>query len=250
VSRIVCWFSCGAASAVATKMIVEEHKRLGQGKEIVIAYTEVKQEHEDNKRFLRDCEQWFGIPITVLQNERYKGDIYEVFIRTGYLVGPTGAACTRLLKKSVRKDFEKPTDTQVFGFTVEEQARYNSFLDANNIDCRVPLIEHGLTKQDCLGVLAKAGIEIPAMYKLGYSNNNCIGCVKGGAGYWNKIRVDFPETFETMAQIENLMGRTIVKHKGERISLRNLPPDAGRDQPEPNFDCGVVCYAAFKQLEE
>lgn len=31
------------------------------------------------------------------------------------------------------------------------------------------------------------------MYDLGYANNNCIGCVKGGIGYWNKIRIDFPE---------------------------------------------------------
>lgn len=249
-SRVVCWFSCGAASAVATKMIVEEHKRSKDTRELVIAYTEVKQEHEDNKRFLKECENWFGIPITVLRNEKYNGDIYDVFLRTGYLVGPTGAACTRLLKKSVRKDFERPTDTQVFGFTIEERDRFDSFLDANNIDCRVPLIEYGLTKQDCLGVIAKAGIDIPAMYKLGYSNNNCIGCVKGGMGYWNKIRVDFPEVFETMAQVEELMGRTIVKHKGERIPLRDLPPDAGRGQPEPNFDCGIVCYAAFSQIEE
>jgi len=248
-SRIVCWFSCGAASAVATKMIVEEHKRSNNDRELVIAYTEVKQEHNDNKRFLKECEDWFGVQTTVLRNDKYNGDIYEVFMRTGYLVGPTGAACTRLLKKSVRKDFERPTDTQVFGFTVEERARYDSFLDANNIDCRVPLIEYGLTKQDCLGVLAKAGIEIPAMYKLGYSNNNCIGCVKGGAGYWNKIRIDFPEVFETMSNIEEIMGRTIVKHKGKRIPLRELPLDAGRDNPEPNFDCGVVCYAAYSQIE-
>ena len=24
------------------------------------------------------------------------------------------------------------------------------------------------------------GIEIPVMYRLGYNNNNCVGCVKGG----------------------------------------------------------------------
>jgi hypothetical protein len=55
------------------------------------------------------------------------------------------------------------------------------------------LIENKLSKNECAGILAGAGIEIPMMYKLGYNNNNCIGCVKGGAGYWNKIRVDFPK---------------------------------------------------------
>jgi len=52
--RTVCWFSCGAASAVATKLTLAENK------DVVIAYTEVKEEHPDNKRFLKQCEEWFG----------------------------------------------------------------------------------------------------------------------------------------------------------------------------------------------
>ena len=61
-----------------------------------------------------------------------------------------------------------------------------------------PLIEKKLTKPECLYYLEAAGIERPEMYKLGYGNNNCIGCVKGGKGYWNKIRKDFPEYFDRM----------------------------------------------------
>ena len=46
----------------------------------------------------------------------------------------------------------------------------------------------------------RAGVKLPAMYGLGYEHNNCIGCVKGGMGYWNKIRKDFPDAFEKMAK--------------------------------------------------
>ena len=60
-------------------------------------------------------------------------------------------------------------------------------------------------------MLWKAGIEIPAMSKMGYNNNNCIGCVKGGMGYWNKIRKDFPEVFAQMAQIERDVGATCLE---------------------------------------
>jgi hypothetical protein len=242
-TRIVCWFSCGAASAVAAKLAIQDNAgRLP----LVVAYTEVMQEHPDNRRFLAECEKWFGVPITVLRNERYGGDIYEVFLRTRYLVGPSGAACTRLLKKGVRNKFERPGDRQVFGFTAEEQQRYEDFQDDNAaVDVAVPLIEHKLSKQDCLGVLARGGIEIPAMYKLGYKNNNCIGCVKGGAGYWNKIRVDFPEVFEKMAQVEEELGRTInvtrVGGERKRITLRQLDPAAGRYEDEADISCGVVC---------
>ncbi len=55
-------------------------------------------------------------------------------------------------------------------------------------------------------MIERAGIELPAMYKLGYRNNNCIGCPKGGMGYWNKIRVDFPEVFERMAALQRELG--------------------------------------------
>ena len=56
-NRIVCWFSCGAASAVATKIAIAENA----GKlPLIVAYTEVIEEHPDNKRFLADCEKWFG----------------------------------------------------------------------------------------------------------------------------------------------------------------------------------------------
>ena len=42
-------------------------------------------------------------------------------------------------------------------------------------------------------LIERAGLRLPEMYRLGYANANCVGCVKGGAGYWNKIRRDFPE---------------------------------------------------------
>ena len=48
-SRVVCWFSCGAASAVATKLAITEYANSGM--EIVIARCIVKEEHSDNDRF-------------------------------------------------------------------------------------------------------------------------------------------------------------------------------------------------------
>lgn len=90
------------------------------------------------------------------------------------------------------------------------------------------------------------------MYRLGYKNNNCIGCVKGQAGYWNKIRVDFPERFAEMAMIERELGRTICKKEWKengkrhlkRIFLDELPSDLGRYDAEPDISCGIICQTA------
>jgi 3'-phosphoadenosine 5'-phosphosulfate sulfotransferase (PAPS reductase)/FAD synthetase len=233
--RTVCWFSCGAASAVATKIALASTKG-----EIIIAYTEVMEEHPDNKRFLKDCEKWFGQKILILGNDKYERSIYKVFEKN-YIRTPKGAPCTRSLKKQVRQRFERIDDKQVFGYTAEEQTRLDRFIDANsdvNIWC--PLIDKGLTKEDCLAMLENANIQLPEMYRLGYHNNNCIGCVKGGMGYWNKIKVDFPEAFDKMAKLERFKKQTIFKDR----YLDELKPDDGNYPQEQSIECSIFCQMA------
>ena len=115
--RIVCWFSCGAASAVATKLAIAENA----GKlPLIIAYTEVVEEHPDNKRFLKDCESWFDQEIKILRNDFYEGSIYRVFEKN-YIRTPKGAPCTRALKKQVRQRFEETTDRQVLAIRLKNK---------------------------------------------------------------------------------------------------------------------------------
>lgn len=242
-SRIVCWFSCGAASAVATKLAIAANR--GTGIPLVVAYTHVLEEHSDNKRFLMDCQEWFGQEIVILKNEKYNGSINEVFRVERFLVGPKGAACTRLLKKGVRLNFQQHGDRQVFGYTAEEIDRVDRFIDANgDVDLWSILIDKGLTKEDCLALIQKSGIKLPAMYELGYHNNNCIGCVKGGAGYWNKIRVDFPLVFAQRAKTERILNRTICKVGQTRVFLDELPNNVGNYLTEPSIQCGIFCELA------
>jgi hypothetical protein len=240
-SRIVCWFSCGAASAVATKFAIEENA----GKlPIIIAYTEVIEEHPDNKRFLAECEQWFGQEILILGNDRYKRSIFETF-KVSAMNIKGSAPCTQRLKKQVRQKFEKVNDRQVFGYTAEEQMRLERFLDANaDVNIWVPLIDRGLMKEDCLAILANSKIELPTMYKLGYHNNNCIGCVKGGMGYWNKIKVDFPDAFERMAALERFKNQSVLKDR----FLDELKPSDGNYPEEPRIECSIFCQLAEQDL--
>jgi hypothetical protein len=235
--RIVCWFSCGAASAVATKIAISENNGVLP---LIIAYTEVIEEHPDNKRFLADCEKWFGQEIIILGNDKYKRSIYETF-KTSAMNIKGSAPCTQRLKKQVRIKFEQPNDRQVFGYTAEEQNRLDRFIDANNdVDIWTPLIDKGLTKEDCLAMLENAKIELPVMYRMGYSNNNCIGCVKGGMGYWNKIKNDFPEHFERMSNLERFKNQSVLKDR----FLDELKPTDGNYPEEQNIECSIFCQLA------
>ena len=248
-SRVVSWFSCGAASAVATKLAIQTEKN------ITVAYCEVIEEHPDNARFLKDCEEWFGEKIVILGNDKYKRSIYEVFNKTNYLAGHGGARCTLELKKNVRKSFEKPSDVQVFGYTVEEQHRVDRFIDANNeVKMITPLIDKGLTKQDCLAIIQDAGIELPEMYKLGYKNNNCRGCVKAQSpAYWKKIQIDFPDYFNAMIEQENRLGVKICKTTIDgvadvRIPLTELPKRIKPMDDSIDVQCGIFCHMAEQDI--
>ena len=239
--RRLVWFSCGAASAVAAKIATWIYPDC----EILYCNT-LKYEHEDNERFLRDIERWIGKEIRILSSKKYE-DIYDVFDRTGWLIGVNGARCTTELKRNVRKAYQREGDTHMFGLTADEDGRIADFEDDNpDLALKWVLQGVGITKDDCYRIIQGAGIELPAMYRLGYNNNNCIGCVKGQQGYWNKIRIDFPEMFEKMAKQERKMDVAINKSyagdgKRKRVFLDELDPKAGRNVPMPNIDCGVLC---------
>src|SRR6266545_4371194 len=210
--RVLVWFSCGAASAVATKLALSKYSQ-----RVVIAYCDTGSEHPDSQRFL---------------------------------VGPEGALCTTELKKMVRFAFQRADDIQIFGYTAEERARAERFCTLNfDVRLETPLIDARLTKADCLAIVERAGIELPAMYRLGYRNNNCVGCVKGGIGYWNKIRRDFPEIFARMATLERKLGRTVLP-AARGTYLDELDPLRGNHADEPTFECSLLCYMAEQDVRK
>ena len=245
----IAWFSCGATSAVACKLALQMYD------DVRIFYIETNSGHPDNERFIQDCERWYGQPIERRQSTKYK-DVDDVLIRKTYINGPHGAACTSLLKKAVRYEIQDELgewDGQVWGFDFcEREVNRAIRFRQQNPDTKplFPLIERQISKPDALGMLWKAGIEIPAMYRLGYSNNNCIGCVKGGIGYWNKIRRDFPDRFRRMAEIERIVGATCLKDEHGRIWLDELDPNRGDDVKAIMPECSIICQIEFANIED
>lgn len=248
--RIVCQFSCGAASAVATKLALAKY-----GERCVIVNAYVEEEHPDNRRFGADCERWFGRPIVNLRDTKYDASAIKVFETVGYIKGPRGASCTTRIKRGLLDKWKEPSDIMVLGYTAEEQERADDFRERNpDKNVLFPLIERGLTKEDCKAMVERAGLTLPAMYLLGYDNANCIGCVKGGLGYFRAVREDFPMQFERLAQAEDkvaeLHGKNayILRHRsgplaGQRFPLRELPAGpAHRGEPLPS--CGLFCELA------
>lgn len=262
-TRHVVWFSCGATSAVAAKLTLAETGHT----DVVIVYTDPGSEHRDNSRFMADCEAWFEHPILTLKSDKYV-DTWDVWEKRRFLNSPAGALCTVELKKKLRMAYQRPDDVQVFGYDADEADRANRFRDINpEVALYTPLISRGLTHADCLAIIERAGIELPVMYRQGYEHNNCIGCPKGGMGYWNKIRADYPIQFGRMAKLERELNATCVRETvptgtthdrtddfGESFTVANtrsvpvfldeLDPSRGDYKTEPKIECSLLCALA------
>ena len=242
--RLICWFSCGAASAVNAKIALND---FGSSFNVEVVHCDtLAPEHPDNARFKAQVEDWLGVKIITLHSEHYTMPV-QVFRARKFIFAPNeGAPCSTELKKMPRLAYQRDNDTHAFGFTIEESNRIVDFT-ANNPELKLcwPLTFRGYSKQDCFRCLQRAGIKLPALYLLGYQNNNCIGCVKGGMGYWNKIRVDFPEKFAEMAALERELGFAMLTDRrgGKRVPLflDQLKPGTGRYASEPPISCGPAC---------
>lgn len=239
---MIVWFSCGAASAVASKKAIETYS---SEFEILIVNCDTRpSEHKDNYRFCTDVEKWLGQPIVFIRNENY-GTVDDVFEKTRYMSGVRGARCTTELKKLPRHSFALPDDTHIFGFTSEESRRMKNFQDRNpELKLKWVLKDAGITKSQCYQILKDAGIELPAMYKLGFDNNNCPGCVKASSPwYWSQVRKHFPEVFKRRCEQSRALGVRLVEIKShQRIFLDELPEmEFKKRGKKENLSCGPEC---------
>jgi hypothetical protein len=156
----------------------------------------------------------------------------------------------------------------VFGFEFDKKEfnRANS-LKMNHPKAKAiyPLLMFGYDKDHCMRAVQEAGIEIPVMYKMGFRNNNCFGtgCVQGGIGYWQKMKRDFPDKFDAMAEMEwkltDMKGEpvTMLKDQGKGakssgnvlVFLKKHPnyphlkclDDIEGKEVEPLFECNGFC---------
>ena len=244
---IIAWFSCGATSAVACKIALQKYS------DVHIYYIETGSAHPDNERFIKECELWFGKSIIRVRSKLYS-NVDEVLLSRRYINSPSGAPCTFFLKKKVRAEIEDEIrcwEGQVWGFDYcrREINRAIRFKQQNPKTKPIfPLIDCQISKSDAMAILQRVGIKIPFMYQLGYNNNNCIGCVKGGIGYWNKIRIDFPERFQKMAEIERKINATCISDDEGKVYLDELDPKRGKQVSPIIPECSIVCDIEFADI--
>lgn len=220
----VLWWSGGITSAVACKIALDI---LGRRK-CVVVMIDTKNEDPDTYRFKRDCEKWYGQPIYTISAIGKDGDKYssieDIWEKNLSLNIAKGAICSTEAKRAAREAFmhENPNITRsVFGyeFDIKETKRAIGMKNANpEIGPLFPLLMYGLNKSDCIKIVQEEGIRVPNSYLSGFRNNNCMGrtgCVRGGIGYWQKMKTDRPEVYREMAEREH----RLTKKKGKPVTM-------------------------------
>jgi hypothetical protein len=237
--RVIVWFSCGAASTTAGYLAI---KKYGRARVSLVYCNTLASEHPDNARYLRDVEKWLRKKVTIISSDLY-ASIDEVFEKTRYMAGISGARCTGEMKKKPRFAFQRPDDIHIFGMTCEEEKRIEN-LQRSNPELKFDWIlrDTSTTKAMCMSLIVKFHIRLPILYSLGFKNNNCIGCVKATSiEYWKKVRRYFPEVFaRRAAQCRDLNVRLTRLH-GERIFIDEIPIDDDDAPVEENISCGPEC---------
>lgn len=213
--KVIGWWSGGIASAVVCKLIIDDFG-VDNCRIIMI---DTLNEDPDTYRFMMDCEEWYGCKIETIRNEKYDS-IQEVWYEFQSLNVSFGAICSSELKREARLQWQRENDyyAQAFGFDTDEINRAMSMkLNYSGTKPIFPLLNRMLSKEECIEMVQEAGIEIPNMYKLGFSNNNCFqtGCVQGGIGYWQKMGREHPGKFDKMAQVEH----DLTDMRGEPVTM-------------------------------
>ena len=240
---IAVWFSCGAASAVAAKLAMEKY---GKHNKVKILNNPVFEEDEDNQRFRMQVGVWLGVSIETVINPNWpSASAVDVWNKRKFMSGPKGAPCTGELKVKARQIWEKNNhvDWHVLGFTSEEKHRFERFKLTERKNTIAPLIDDNLSKQDCFDILLNSRLLLPRVYSLGYSNANCIGCVKTASpDYWNHVRKTYPLVFKSRAEQSRKIGVKLVRVKGRRVYLDELQElDKGRSMKQYKLECGLFC---------
>jgi 3'-phosphoadenosine 5'-phosphosulfate sulfotransferase (PAPS reductase)/FAD synthetase len=159
---------------------------------------------EDNSlyEFLDQCEKLFDIKIDRLQDGR---NPWQVFRDERFIGNSRITLCSRVLKRELlvrllRINYPDKNVILYLGYEAFETKRIDKARERWNdkgYSVEFPLEKPPFFRKDeLIKSLVSKGINIPCLYQLGFTHNNCGGaCVQAGINQWIKLLHIFPERY-------------------------------------------------------
>lgn len=241
--RHVVSYSGGLASFFESKLSIEKY-----GKENCdFVFCDTKTEDEDLYRFLEDTEKYLGIKIVRLQEGR---DIWQVAFDQNFLFNSMVANCTKELKQKQFKNYIKKYNEDItihLGFDFTEMHRLERARTHYKCNVESLVCESMINKIEMKSELEKIGIELPRLYQLGFSHNNCGGfCFKAGIGHFKNLYEKLPDRYiyhmNKEQELINKIGKdiSILKRidngKKIKVTLKDLKEIFDNEPQQLSFD--------------
>jgi len=257
--KYLVFYSGGLGSFYATKVLVDKY-----GKDNVVAlFTDTNFEDESLYKFIDQTIEHLGIDIVYL---KAPFNPLELMIKENVLYNNRMANCTHYLKMRLAKafinnrdykllrerykiinlitkgkkhyPFDKTDWTFVLGIDWSEAHRIEAprrNWKPNNVIA--PLIDNlDYDRKVALQYLKDNNIEIPLLYSLGFSHNNCgARCVKAGQGHWINVLKTLPKRFKQMKEFELMMREKIGDYSYLKISRNNIRKSYTLKQLEKDY---------------
>jgi 3'-phosphoadenosine 5'-phosphosulfate sulfotransferase (PAPS reductase)/FAD synthetase len=188
--------SGGTASAVAADRVIN---RFGKN-QVTLWFADTLWEDEDLYRFLDDCSERWGLPITVSTEGRTPLQVAE---DRKIIPNQRRAPCSLVLKQLQFKTFlasaMKPAWVHL-GLDWTEEHRMarpkSEYEQMEGVTVDFPLTWPPLPTLKYYATVQAWGIKPPRLYDLGFPHNNCGGrCVRQGVKEWLRLKATFPERF-------------------------------------------------------
>lgn len=221
--------SGGIGSYFTLKRVLENQPK----EDVTAVFCDTLAEDGDLYRFLDDIEKKLNIEIVRLCQGKTP---FELAWEENFLYNSRIASCSKKLKSRpfrnwLKERYEPDECILYLGIDWTETHRIGAIrknYDPYRVEfpmCEKPYI----SKPEMLELLKKDGIEVPYMYRVGFSHNNCGGaCVKGGIGHWSHLLEVDPRKFREWEnkeqEIRQKIGKdvSILKRKGKPFTLRQL----------------------------
>lgn len=253
--------SGGIGSYITLKRVISKY-----GKENVKAvFCDTLYEDGDLYLFLEKIEKNLNIEVVRLCSGKTP---VQLQVENKFVFNSRVALCSKELKSKVFNQWLKenytPEECILFmGIDWSEQHRCEA-ITKNYMPYKVeyPLCEEMLYKQEYFNELKNDGIELPRLYKIGLTHNNCGGrCVKAGIGHWlqllDKDRNRFIEAENDELALQRIIGNgyTHLKRKGKPYSLHQLRMDKEKqftifDFEECNDFGACSCFSEIEEENE
>ena len=245
----IVFYSGGLGSWATAKRVIERN-----GKEnVILLFTDTLIEDEDLYRFLDDTVKKFQCEYVRISDGRTPWQVYK---DVRFLGNSRQANCSHELKQKPAKKYIKENfnpDQCVLYLGIDWSEEHRTKAPKKNwmpYQIEFPMCEEPyLDKLDIIKMLQKEQIELPRLYKMGFSHNNCGGfCCRAGIGHFANLYEQLPERYidceKKEQEIREYLNKDVTMLKKTKngitfpYSLADLRKDLDKKLDVDRFDIG------------